>query len=234
MKKCWITSNDSRTGVCLTRVRSGPTRRGACWRITSGAMATCRRSEGAYWINWTATQSLLLNVGKRNITGPEPRRRRRTQANIATGKSKSQEKIVAAELKRFIIGRALRTEQATHERLTKKTALAVFSSDALSSTAYATEEILLVLAVAAAATSGASFSFVVPVSVGIAVLLAIVATSYRQTIHAYPSGGGAYIVAKENLGQTPGLIAGASLLVDYVLTVSVSIAAGVAAITSAV
>ncbi|HET6891725.1 MAG TPA: APC family permease, partial [Pyrinomonadaceae bacterium] len=123
---------------------------------------------------------------------------------------------------------------AVHERLTKKTALAVFSSDALSSTAYATEEILLVLAVAAAATAGASFSYVVPISIGIALLLAIVATSYRQTIHAYPSGGGAYIVAKENLGTTPGLVAGASLLVDYVLTVSVSIAAGVAAITSAV
>ena len=110
----------------------------------------------------------------------------------------------------------------------------MFSSDALSSTAYATEEILLVLAVAAAATQGRSFYYVVPISLGIAMLLAIVAISYRQTIHAYPSGGGAYIVAKENLGTTPGLIAGASLLVDYVLTVSVSIAAGVAAITSAV
>ncbi len=135
--------------------------------------------------------------------------------------------------KRFLIGRALRTEQAAHERLSKKTALAVFSSDALSSTAYATEEILLVLAVAAAATQGQSFYYVVPISIGIAALLAIVAISYRQTIHAYPSGGGAYIVAKENLGTTPGLVAGASLLVDYVLTVSVSIAAGVAAITSA-
>lgn len=141
---------------------------------------------------------------------------------------------MATEIKRFLIGRALRTEQAVHERLSKKTALAVFSSDALSSTAYATEEILLVLAVAAVATQGQSFQYVIPISVGIAVLLAIVATSYRQTIHAYPSGGGAYIVAKENLGITPGLIAGASLLVDYVLTVSVSIAAGVAAITSAV
>jgi amino acid transporter len=140
---------------------------------------------------------------------------------------------LAAEFKRFIIGRALKTEQAAHERLSKKTALAVFSSDALSSTAYATEEILLVLAVAAAATQGQSLYYVLPISLGIAVLLAIVAISYRQTIHAYPSGGGAYIVAKENLGTTPGLIAGASLLVDYVLTVSVSIAAGVAAITSA-
>jgi amino acid transporter len=139
---------------------------------------------------------------------------------------------VAVELKRLIIGRALRTEQASHERLTKKTALAVFSSDALSSTAYATEEILLVLAVAAAFGQTTAFKYVVPISIGIAVLLVIVAISYRQTIHAYPSGGGAYIVAKENLGTNAGLVAGASLLVDYVLTVAVSIAAGVAAITS--
>lgn len=136
------------------------------------------------------------------------------------------------ELKRLIIGRALKTEQAAHERLSKKTALAVFSSDALSSTAYATEEILLVLAVAAAYGQAGAFKYVVPISIGIGVLLVIVTISYRQTIHAYPSGGGAYIVAKENLGVNPGLVAGASLLVDYVLTVAVSIAAGVAAITS--
>jgi len=141
---------------------------------------------------------------------------------------------VAAEFKRFIIGRALRTEQAAHERLSKKTALAVFSSDALSSTAYATEEILLVLAVAVAFGQTGAFKYVVGISFGIAALLVIVATSYRQTIHAYPSGGGAYIVAKENLGINAGLVAGASLLVDYVLTVAVSIAAGVAAITSMV
>ena len=115
---------------------------------------------------------------------------------------------MAAELKRFIIGRALRTEQAAHERLSKKTALAVFSSDALSSTAYATEEILLVLAVAAAYGQMGAFRYVVPISIGIGVLLVIVATSYRQTIHAYPSGGGAYIVAKENLGTNAGLVAG--------------------------
>src|ERR1044072_8621102 len=106
---------------------------------------------------------------------------------------------MATAIKRLLVGRALRTEQAAHERLTKKTALAVFSSDALSSTAYATEEILLVLAVAAAATNGASFGYVIPGSVGVAFLRAIIAISYRQTIHAYPSGGGAYIVAKENL-----------------------------------
>src|ERR687885_928888 len=140
---------------------------------------------------------------------------------------------MVTSIKRLLVGSPLRTEQAAHERLTKKTALAVFSSDALSSTAYATEEILLVLAAAVAFGQANSFRYVVPISIGIAVLLVIVAASYRQTIHAYPSGGGAYIVAKENLGTTPGLIAGASLLVDYVLTVSVSISAGVAAITSA-
>lgn len=137
------------------------------------------------------------------------------------------------KLKRLFVGKALRNEQAAHERLSKKVALAVFSSDALSSTAYATEEILLVLATAFAVGQANAFGYVIPVSIGIAILLAIVTISYRQTIHAYPTGGGAYIVAKENLGTTPGLVAGASLLVDYVLTVSVSIAAGVAAITSA-
>src|SRR5436190_515276 len=137
------------------------------------------------------------------------------------------------KLKRILVGRALRNEQAAHERLSKKVALAVFSSDALSSTAYATEEILLVLAAAAAFGAAGAFSYVIPISIAIAALLVIVAISYRQTIHAYPSGGGAYIVAKENLGTTAGLTAAASLLVDYVLTVSVSVAAGVAALTSA-
>lgn len=140
---------------------------------------------------------------------------------------------MVATIKRLLVGRAKRTEQAIHERLTKTTGLAVFASDALSSTAYATEEILLVLAVAAATGQTYSYHYVVPISVIIAIVLGIVATSYRQTIHAYPSGGGAYIVAKDNLGVTPGLVAAGALLVDYVLTVSVSISAGVAAITSA-
>src|SRR5262245_5467525 len=137
-----------------------------------------------------------------------------------------------ASLKRLLVGSPIRTARLTHERLTKKTALAVFSSDALSSTAYATEEILLVLAAAYMVGPTDPFTRVVPISIGIATLLLIVAISYRQTIHAYPSGGGAYIVAKDNLGTLPGLIAAASLLVDYILTVSVSVAAGVAAITS--
>src|SRR5574341_1495256 len=132
-------------------------------------------------------------------------------------------------LKRVLLGSPMTTAQARHERLGKIPALAIFSSDNLSSVAYATEEILLVLVLA-----GTSFlHFSPPIGIAIGLLTAIVATSYWQTIHAYPSGGGAYVVAKENLGTYPGLVAGAALLVDYVLTVSVSVAAGVAAITSA-
>lgn len=138
-----------------------------------------------------------------------------------------------ASLKRLLVGSPIRTARLAHERLTKKTALAIFASDALSSTAYATEQILLVLAAAYLFGDAGSFGRVVPISIAISILLVVVTISYRQTIHAYPSGGGAFIVAKENLGTNPGLIAGASLLVDYVLTVSVSVAAGVEAITSA-
>jgi amino acid transporter len=134
-----------------------------------------------------------------------------------------------AQLKRVLVGSPLATEQLAHERLTNVKALAVFSSDALSSVAYATEEILLMLL--AAGTGALSLSL--PIGLAIAVLLAIVAVSYRQTIFAYPGGGGAYIVAKHNLGTTPSLVAGAALLIDYVLTVAVSTSAGIAAVTSA-
>lgn len=132
-------------------------------------------------------------------------------------------------LRRLLIGRPLRTSQLVHQRLSKVKALAVFSSDALSSVAYATEEILLVLVTAGTAYLGWSL----PITLAIIGLLIILTISYRQTIHSYPSGGGAYIVARENLGTAPGLVAGAALLIDYVLTVAVSISAGVAAITSA-
>src|SRR6195256_1974836 len=152
---------------------------------------------------------------------------------LSVTKRKERNSNLATTLKRLLVGRAKKTDQAIHERLTKKTGLAVFASDALSSTAYASEEILLVLAVAYAYGQTNAFNYVVPITLVIAVVLTIVAISYRQTIHAYPSGGGAYIVAKENLGTTPGLVAAAALLVDYILTVSVSISAGVAAITSA-
>jgi len=132
-------------------------------------------------------------------------------------------------MRHMLIGEPLSTDQAIHQRLSKLKALAVFSSDALSSSAYATEAILLVLV--AAGTGALSQSL--PIAIGIAALLLIVSFSYFQTIHAYPNGGGAYIVSKDNLGIVPGLVAAASLLIDYTLTVAVSISAGVAAITSA-
>ncbi|MGH9314236.1 MAG: APC family permease [Vicinamibacterales bacterium] len=134
-----------------------------------------------------------------------------------------------AQLRRLILGRPIPSHLAHHERLSRVTGLAVLSSDALSSVAYATEEILRVLMVAGAA----ALAYASPISLLIAALLATVAFSYRQTIYAYPSGGGAYIVARENLGQTAGLVAAAALLIDYTLTVSVSVAAGVSALTSA-
>lgn len=134
-----------------------------------------------------------------------------------------------ARIRRLILGKPLPTARQIHERLPKFLALPVFASDALSSVAYATEEILLALVAVGAAAWGVSQG----IGVAIAILLAIVALSYRQTIFAYPQGGGSYTVTKENLGVYPGLVAAASLLTDYVLTVSVSIAAGVAAIVSA-
>jgi amino acid transporter len=134
-----------------------------------------------------------------------------------------------ALFKRALVGAPMPLAQARHERLRKRVALAVFSSDALSSVAYATEEIVLILVLAGTAALHLS----VAISIAITALLAIVAISYQQTIHAYPSGGGSYIVARANLGAVAGLVAAAALLVDYVLTVSVSIAAGVAAVTSA-
>jgi len=136
-----------------------------------------------------------------------------------------------AILKRLLVGRPLATTEMEHQRLPKTIALAVFSSDAISSTAYATEEILFVTALGASSLDR-GIDTLVPIAVAVAILLAIVVTSYRQTIFAYPSGGGSYVVSRENLGENPSLVAGASLLVDYILTVSVSISAGVAAIIS--
>lgn len=133
-------------------------------------------------------------------------------------------------VKGLLLGRPLATSQAIHERLTKVKALAVLGSDPLSSSAYATEEALIILALAGAG----ALIYSLPIALVVALLMAIVVVSYQQTQKAYPSGGGAYIVAHENLGRLPGLIAGGALIVDYVLLVSVSIAAGVAAITSAV
>ena len=132
-------------------------------------------------------------------------------------------------LKRALVGPPMPLAEARHERLGKSVALAVFASDPLSSNAYATEEILLVLILA----GSAALSYSLPIALGIATLLAIVLVSYRQTVQAYQQGGGAYLVARDNLGVLPALTAAAALLTDYVLTVAVSVAAGIAAVTSA-
>jgi amino acid transporter len=137
--------------------------------------------------------------------------------------------MASVSLKRVVLGRALATHKLEHQLLPKFLALPVFSSDPLSSNAYATEEMMLVLVTAGAG----ALVYRIPIALVIIAVLSIVIVSYRQTVRAYPGGGGSYIVARENLGTIPGLVAGAALLIDYVLTVSVSVVAGVLAITSA-
>jgi amino acid transporter len=137
---------------------------------------------------------------------------------------------VISTFKRLFVGAPIASSEEQHQRLGKPTALAVFASDAISSTAYATEEILLVLVPVAGM---AALGELTPISFVVIVLLILVISSYRQTIYAYPNGGGSYVVSRENLGENPSLVAGASLLVDYILTVAVSISAGTAAIVSA-
>jgi amino acid transporter len=134
-------------------------------------------------------------------------------------------------VKRLLVGRPISSADQEHQRLSKSIALAVFSSDAISSTAYATEEVLFVVAVGASSLA-LGLDALLPISIAVAILLAVVVTSYRQTIFAYPGGGGSYVVSRENLGENASLVAGASILVDYILTVAVSISAGVAAIVS--
>lgn len=134
-----------------------------------------------------------------------------------------------SSVKRFLIGRPLKSEQLGEQKLNKTKALAILSSDALSSVAYGPEQILLVLVT----LSAAAFWYSIPIAAGVLVLLLALILSYRQIIFAYPHGGGAYVVSKENLGKYPGLVAGGSLLVDYILTVAVSVSAGTDAITSA-
>ena len=129
----------------------------------------------------------------------------------------------------WLIGRPLSTADAPHQTIGKAVGLAVFSSDAMSSVAYGPQEMLLILAVAGSAAMGMAF----PIALAIVGLLIILTLSYEQTIHAYPGGGGSYIVSRDNLGELPALITGAALLMDYVLTVSVSISSGVAQIVSA-
>ncbi len=132
-------------------------------------------------------------------------------------------------LSHWLIGRPLMTADAPHQTIGKAVGLAVFASDALSSTAYATQEILGVLI----AVGSIAYGYVFPISIAIVILLAIVTISYEQTIHAYPGGGGAYIVARDNLGELPAQTAGAALLTDYILTVAVSVSSGIAQIVSA-
>jgi amino acid transporter len=132
--------------------------------------------------------------------------------------------------KRALLGPPFKTAQLAHERISKRVALAVFSSDPISSTAYATEEMLLVLVVAGSAAIGLAL----PLAAGVAVLLLILVLSYRQVISAYPQGGGAYMVTRDNLGGSLAAVCAAALLVDYVLTVAVSVSAGTAALASAI
>ncbi|MFJ7941898.1 APC family permease [Peribacillus sp. NPDC096622] len=132
-------------------------------------------------------------------------------------------------IKRMLIGRPLKSNELGEQRLNKKKALAILSSDALSSVAYGPEQILIVLIT----LSAAAFWYSIPIAVGVLILLTALILSYRQIIFAYPHGGGAYVVSKSNLGVNPGLIAGGSLLVDYILTVAVSVSAGTDALTSA-
>ncbi|MET3852525.1 hypothetical protein ABIE48_006458 [Paenibacillus sp. OAE614] len=132
-------------------------------------------------------------------------------------------------VKRFLIGRPLKSGQLGEQKLNKTKALAILSSDALSSVAYGPEQILLVLVT----VSAVAFWYTIPIGIGILILLLALILSYRQIIFAYPHGGGAYVVSKKNLGINPGLIAGGSLLVDYILTVAVSVSSGTDAITSA-
>ncbi|HEX2031618.1 MAG TPA: APC family permease [Actinomycetota bacterium] len=136
---------------------------------------------------------------------------------------------IADRVKRVVVGRALASHKLEHQLLPKTLALPVFSSDPLSSNAYATEEMMLVLVLAGAG----ALSLAIPIALLIAVVLAVVVTSYRQTVRAYPRGGGSYIVARENLGTTPGLVAASAILIGYVVTASVSVTAGAAAVTAA-
>lgn len=145
--------------------------------------------------------------------------------------STTQTKPPRFSLSNFLFGKPIATRDLEHQKVNRIVGLAVFASDALSSTAYATEEILFILALAG--TSSAVLGISIPLSIAIAILLLVVTISYRQTIYAYPNGGGAYIVARDNLGEVAAQIAGAALLTDYILTVAVSISSGVAQIVSA-
>src|SRR6476660_6145616 len=157
----------------------------------------------------------------------EPSEDTSTRGRASGGRRRSRR----PDLTTMLLGRKIRTDQEIHERLDNPTALAVFASDALSSVAYATEEMLTVLLIGGAGLL--AFGTLVPLTLGIVALLVILVFSYRQTIKAYPSAGGAYIVTRDNFGVLPAQVAGVALLTDYILTVAVSVSAGTAAIASA-
>src|SRR4051794_29178203 len=159
-------------------------------------------------------------------TRPPARRARcyRRAVRVDDPVTRGHEEVTVAFVKRVLVGRPLRSANEEHQRIPKVIGLAVFSSDAISSTAYATEEILFVTAVGASSLA-LGLDMLLPIAIAVAVLLAVVVTSYRRTIRAYPQGGGSYIVSRENLGTNPSLVAGAAILVDYVLTVAVSVSA---------
>lgn len=171
--------------------------------------------------------------GDRRVRIVRPADFRRTSAGfVATEKALERHGGLGrawSRLKAILIGRRLASEEEQAERLSKKVGLAIMASDNISSSAYATEETMRVLALAGAG----ALALTMPIAIAIAIILAIVVLSYLQVIRAYPSGGGSYVVASENLGTLPGLVAASALLIDYILTVAVSVAAGVAAVTSA-
>jgi len=200
----------------------------------SPAQVARQRGEVTPDINWHETRrgSLPGNRYVRVLRSDQRAFQERSTSYLTAGESvyepRSDVGKAAARVKRVLIGRPIPSAGAHAERLTKVKALAVLSSDALSSVAYATESTLQILVLAGVA----AFGFTIPISLVIVALLVIVMLSYRQTIYTYPSGGGAYIVARENLGTLPGLVAAAALLIDYILTVSVSVSAGVLAVVS--
>jgi amino acid transporter len=205
---------------------------GRRWAGTPRASATRGPSEGGIDPDLDLQQARGALPGDRYIRGG--RARRKEFDKVAEGYLQAKEGAAKpttrlGRLRRTLLGRPLASRQQIHERLTKVKALAVLSSDALSSVAYATEQILLVLGAAGAA----AYSYSLPIMGAILVLLAAVGLSYRQTIKAYPKGGGSYIVASDNLGPLAGVIAGSALMTDYVLTVAVSVASGVDSIVSA-
>ncbi len=200
---------------------------------TSGETRQSVNGDGRPGVEWKAVKQgqhpgdRYVRIARSSDSGAV---RQPIERVVASGESPQRRPVLGAlqTVRRKLVGSPIPTELESHERLTKLKALAVFASDNISSSAYASEAIMTMLVLAGVG----ALSWTIPLTLGIIIVLAVVVASYQQTIQAYPNGGGSYIVASDNLGAVPGLIAAAALLIDYVLTVAVSIAAGVAAITS--